>query len=383
MYLGALALCGIALASVWPKEPALAGGAEDPRRSSGDPASDIRSVTAFPRDDLLIHTVETYGSWSNSDLGRKGISIHFYFFLDNGNEPDRTVTLSNSGNHLSATLSRRHGPLTTVEAARTGSRSAEVRIPVALIEGSRQRKTYEWNADIIQSYSAPDENCPSSSPSPIGSASPSTGPSPSGSASPSTGPSPSVAPINSPTPSGPTPCGQTTVFASDKAPDQGRLKELFRDLPQRDKMPPRAAVRTRAQFLRRIFPWEYEWTYPSGGTQANVIADGFPTYSFVAEVRAGKTLRIRFNRSDQPRKVKLTAYPRLGPHNNPQGKKQHLLVTLRAVRNNGKATAWDVVFSLDEPARDYYLDAEGEWAVHDEYLSGGHASWSFHLSTKP
>lgn len=362
----ALIVLGIALAASGPDRPAIAGGVNDPRELPGHAKADIRSITAHRDGHTLVHTLETYGPWANRDLGAEGITIRFTFYTGREGQHGRYVLVTSQGNTLAATLYARHQPARTVDASRPDDRTVEVRVPIPLVEGEHRRQTYEWRADINQQYATPVPCEPGPTPSP--SVSPAS--TPSGSpGSPSPSPSQSF-------------CGHGDYFSQDVAPDHGRLQELFRELPRREKQPPATTVRVGDRRLGALHPWTWEWSFPSGGTQANVIADGVPGWRPVREVHVGQRLALRFERSDRPRYVKVTAYPRLGRHNEVEGRRRRIASSLQPVHSNGRGVAWDAVFKLDIPDHDYYMYVTGKWEAEGRHLSGGTAWWSLHVRTR-
>lgn len=49
---------------------------------------------------------------------------------------------------------------------------------------------------------------------------------------------------------------------------------------------------------------------------------------------------------------------------------------------NGRTVAWDAVFSVKNPGRDYYLISEGHWQDREGCWDDQYASWSFHVKTR-
>lgn len=55
--------------------------------------------------------------------------------------------------------------------------------------------------------------------------------------------------------------------------------------------------------------------------------------------------------------------------------------TLERVARDGKTVAWDAVFSVNRPSRDYYLITEGHWQDAQGCEGDQFAFWSFHVET--
>ncbi len=138
---------------------------------------------------------------------------------------------------------------------------------------------------------------------------------------------------------------------------------------------------------RRVI--DSRWSSPSGDECASVTTyytfvlpgDKF-NYPEADRVTAGSELRVRIFKAQRPDSFSVAAYPKIDGKGNPSGRRRLLERTLARVVRNGKTVAWDAVFSVDRPSRDYYLIGEGHW--QDTQGCGGdqHAHWSFHVETR-
>lgn len=126
---------------------------------------------------------------------------------------------------------------------------------------------------------------------------------------------------------------------------------------------------------------EYSWTQPSGVgcvTQSALLTTRFRDADRVA---AGSKLSIRLLKSQRPRSLYVKAWKRVDEDGTPAGEALALPVTLKPVVRDGQTVAWDAVFRVDRPARDYYLIAEGHWTDTEGCGADQFALWSFHVQT--
>ena len=56
--------------------------------------------------------------------------------------------------------------------------------------------------------------------------------------------------------------------------------------------------------------------------------------------------------------------------------------TLERVVRDGKTVAWDAVFYVNRPDRDYYLVSRGLWRDTQGCGEDQYAYWSFHVKTR-
>lgn len=127
---------------------------------------------------------------------------------------------------------------------------------------------------------------------------------------------------------------------------------------------------------------ESSWDQPAGDNecvnQNAIYAPGFPE---VDRVAAGSRLRVRIFKIQRPDTFEVVAYPKADRDDQPAGQGRTLRSTLRPVIEDDRTVAWDAVFSVERPDRDYYLVTEGHW--QDTQGCGGDqfAFWSFHVKT--
>jgi hypothetical protein len=125
------------------------------------------------------------------------------------------------------------------------------------------------------------------------------------------------------------------------------------------------------------------WTQPAGNgehvTQTASYSWRFPEADRVA---ADSKLRVRVLKSQKPDAFSITAYPKLDERGAPSGQGRLLRRSLKPVVQDGKTVAWDVVFYVARPARDYYLVSEGHWKDVQGSGADQWAHWSFHVKTR-
>jgi hypothetical protein len=128
--------------------------------------------------------------------------------------------------------------------------------------------------------------------------------------------------------------------------------------------------------------YEFKWIYPSTGT---ICAFQYATlvtrFRAADTVVAGSKLRVRILKTQRPRSFDILAYKRVNENEIPIGKGRALPVTLRRVLQEGETVAWDAVFRVDRPNRDYYLISEGHWKDVEGCGGDQYAYWSFHVQT--
>jgi hypothetical protein len=56
--------------------------------------------------------------------------------------------------------------------------------------------------------------------------------------------------------------------------------------------------------------------------------------------------------------------------------------TLKRVVRDGRTVAWDAVFRVGQPGRDYYLVTEGHWKDREGCDDDQFAYWSFHVKAR-
>lgn len=136
------------------------------------------------------------------------------------------------------------------------------------------------------------------------------------------------------------------------------------------------------------------WTQPAGNgefvTQTAVYSWGWPKVSssgvpVANHVAAESKLRIRINKKQRPDTFSVTAYPKVTENQGywePSGRERPLRSSLKPVVQDGRTVAWDAIFYVNRPDRNYYLVSEGHWK--DVQASGADqwAHWSFYAKTR-
>ena len=125
------------------------------------------------------------------------------------------------------------------------------------------------------------------------------------------------------------------------------------------------------------------WTQPAGNgeyvTQTASYSWRFPE---VDRVAADSKLRVTVLKSQKPDAFSITAYPKLDESGAPSGRGRLLRRSLKPVVQDGKTVAWDVVFYVARPARNYYLVSEGHWKDVQGSGADQWAHWSFHVRAR-
>ena len=105
-------------------------------------------------------------------------------------------------------------------------------------------------------------------------------------------------------------------------------------------------------------------------------------YPETNSVAAGSELRVRIFKTQRPDSFFVAAYREVDENGEPAGEAQTLKRTLERVVRDGKTVAWDAVFSVNRPSRDYYLITEGHWNDREGCDADQFAYWSFHVKTR-
>lgn len=135
------------------------------------------------------------------------------------------------------------------------------------------------------------------------------------------------------------------------------------------------------------------WTQPAGNgefvTQTAVYSWGWPKVNpsgipLANRVAAESKMRVRINKKQRPDTFSVTAYPKVVQNQGywePSGQGRLLRTSLKPVVRDGRTVAWDAIFYVNRPGRDYYLVSEGHW--NDVQVSGADqwAHWSFYVKT--
>ncbi len=134
---------------------------------------------------------------------------------------------------------------------------------------------------------------------------------------------------------------------------------------------------------------ESSWNRPSGENECvNVstiytyeLPDGTFNYPQVDRVAAGSELRVRIFKTQRPDSFFVRAFPEINERGEPSGEERLLNRTLVRIVRDGRPVAWDAVFSVNRPGRDYYLITEGHWKDTQGCRGDQFAFWSFHVQT--
>jgi hypothetical protein len=125
------------------------------------------------------------------------------------------------------------------------------------------------------------------------------------------------------------------------------------------------------------------WTQPAGNgefvTQTAIYSWRFPE---VDRVAAESKLRVRILKRQRPDTFSITAYPKVDENGTPGGQGRLLQSSLKPIIQDGQTVAWDVIFYVNRPLRDYYLVSEGHWKDRQGSGSDQWAHWSFHVKTR-
>lgn len=129
---------------------------------------------------------------------------------------------------------------------------------------------------------------------------------------------------------------------------------------------------------------ESNWVYPAGdGLCANENAVYRWRFPYTNRVLAGSELKVRIFKSQRPDSFEIAAYPELDKDGFPSGEGRLLNRDLERVVRDGKTVAWDAIFKVRRPDRDYYLVGEGHWKDREDCGDADqYASWSFHVRTR-
>lgn len=150
-----------------------------------------------------------------------------------------------------------------------------------------------------------------------------------------------------------------------------------------DHLVPQTVLKKGARELqtgRRVV--ESSWSHPAGDNEC-VQESAIYTVGFreADRVSVGSELRVRIFKKQRPDAFEVTAYKRVDQNGHPAGDGRPLGTSLVPVVEDGRRVAWDAVFHVNRPDRDYYLITEGHW--QDRQGCGGdqYAYWSFHVMT--
>ncbi len=127
---------------------------------------------------------------------------------------------------------------------------------------------------------------------------------------------------------------------------------------------------------------ESSWDWPSGNNECVNLNRRYSTrFPETDSVGAGTKLRVRVFKSQRPDSFEIAAYRTVDENGAPSGQGRLLNSSLERVIRDGNTVAWDGVFSVNRPDRDYYLIAEGHWQDREGCGADQYAYWSFHVKT--
>ena len=128
---------------------------------------------------------------------------------------------------------------------------------------------------------------------------------------------------------------------------------------------------------------ESSWDLPSGENECvNENTSYITRFPETDRVVAGSKLHVRIFNSRRPDSFEIAAYRAVDENGAPSGKARLLNRSLERVVQDGKTVAWDAVFFVNHPGRDYYLISEGHWQDRDGCGADQFAYWSFHVKTQ-
>ncbi len=90
---------------------------------------------------------------------------------------------------------------------------------------------------------------------------------------------------------------------------------------------------------------------------------------------------MRIFKSQRPDSFEIAAYRTVDENGQPSGQGRLLNRSLERVVRDGKTVAWDAVFFVNRPGRDYYLISEEHWQDREGCGADQYAYWSFHVKT--
>ena len=127
---------------------------------------------------------------------------------------------------------------------------------------------------------------------------------------------------------------------------------------------------------------ESSWDQLAGDDECLNLSTIYRTRFPEADRVAGAKLRVRVSKAQRPDSFEVAAYRTVDENGEPSGQGRLLKRSLKPVTVDGQTVAWDAVFSVDRPGRDYYLVSEGRWQDSEGCQNEQFASWSFHVETR-
>ncbi len=128
---------------------------------------------------------------------------------------------------------------------------------------------------------------------------------------------------------------------------------------------------------------ESSWDQLTGDDECLNVSTIYRTrFPEADRVAAGSKLRVRVSKEQRPDSFEVAAYRTLDEEGEPGGEGRLLKRLLKPVVVDGQTVAWDAVFSVNRPSRDYYLVAGGHWQDSEGCQNEQFAHWSFHVKTR-
>ena len=128
---------------------------------------------------------------------------------------------------------------------------------------------------------------------------------------------------------------------------------------------------------------ESSWDQLTGDDECLNVSTIYRTrFPEADRVAAGSKLRVRVSKAQRPDSFEVAAYRKVDEEGEPSGEGRLLKRSLKPVTVDGRTVAWDAVFSVNRPGRDYYLISEGRWQDSEGCQNEQFASWSFHVKTR-
>ena len=125
------------------------------------------------------------------------------------------------------------------------------------------------------------------------------------------------------------------------------------------------------------------WTQSAGnGEFVTQTASYIWRFPDVDRLAAESKPHVRILKRQRPDTFCITAYPKVDENGTPGGQGRLLQSSLKPIIQDGQTVAWDAVFYVNQPARDYYLVSEGHWKDRQGSGSDQWAHWSFHVKTR-
>jgi hypothetical protein len=125
------------------------------------------------------------------------------------------------------------------------------------------------------------------------------------------------------------------------------------------KRPPRLRLMHHGDVLQRVSAWSYCWSYTTERWGVGECTDGSPRYPEAAVIEGSPRVVLRIPYSEEPSRLSITAYRKIREEHGYEqtvGEGEKIGYRLKPHRERGHVSAWDAIFRLDQPNRDYYLN---------------------------